>query len=73
MPLCTEEWAPGHLVLRSLGCVESNGRCTTFTPERPQTDEKNEAIEAFGKEMAEERKSTRLCDGALFQCPEYFG
>lgn len=68
--VCIEEWAPGHLVLRSLGCVQWNGRCTSFTPEEPQTDQKNAALEALGKEMAEEGESTRLCDGALFQCPE---
>ena len=43
--------------------------CTSFHSE-PQTDQKNAALEALGKEMAEEGESTRLCDGALFQCPE---
>ena len=42
--VCTEEWAPGHLVLRSLVCVESNGRCTTFTPEEPQNDQRTKQL-----------------------------
>lgn len=41
-----------------------------FFHSEPQTDQKNAALEALGKEMAEEGESTRLCDGALFQCPE---